>query len=164
MSENSPNADEIPLAIADDETIVRALLTPVHVKKGKVKKAAFRPRPGQSAISVMRQIMGDDSCKDKAVEIGAAAKPKNEYLGLLTIRTDAIRQKGSTVTDSRDEFLGHADLDHGFPQLPADEPAATPDELQKMDDRIDALIKASVFRADQSPEQSGWSGTPLKIP
>jgi hypothetical protein len=69
MSDQPLNDDQLPKEIANDETIVRAILTPWHYKNGKIKKQALKPQTGKSDLSVMRQRMGDDFCKDKAVEM-----------------------------------------------------------------------------------------------
>jgi hypothetical protein len=112
----------------------------------------------------MRQLMGDDFCKDKAVEIGKAS-PHQTYVGLLTIKAAGIREAGSSVTDSRDEWLGHADLDHGFPSIPQQEPGepGPAAEFARMTERCQALRKASLFHKDESPDVPGWAGPPLKI-
>lgn len=164
MSEQQPDDESLPVEIADDETIVRAILTPWYYKKGRLKRQAFKPPAGSSSLSVMRLLMGADFCKDKAVEIGAANR-NNEYCGLMTVRADAIRSTGSMVTDSRDppNFLGHADIDHGFALPGKDEPPATPEKLQRMDDRCDALLEHANFHSDPAPEEPGWAGDPLAI-
>jgi hypothetical protein len=105
--------------------------------------------------------MGDDFCKDKAVEI-ARRSPNQTYVGLLTIKAAAIRETGSDVRDSRSEFLGHADLDHGFPSAPANEPGSA-EAFARMTERCQALKKASIFREDERPGLSGWAGKTLKI-
>jgi hypothetical protein len=152
---------DLPVAIDDAETIVRAIVAPSHYRNGKVATAAFRPPVGRSAISVMRQLMGDNFCKDKAVEI-AKASPRQTYVGLLTITAASIREKGSYVIDSRDEWLGHAHLDHGFPSAPANEPGSA-EEFERMTARCQALRDASLFHVDEIPEVPGWGGPALKI-
>src|SRR5262245_7237964 len=152
---------DLPIAIDDAETIVRAIVAPSHYKKGKVATAAFRPPIGKSAISVMRQLMGDDFCKNKGAHI-AKESPNQTYIGLLTIKAAAIREVGSSVTDSREEWLGHADLDHGFSSMPAHEPGSAA-EFERMTERCQALKKASIFHKDKSPEVAGWAGPPLKL-
>jgi hypothetical protein len=157
MSDTRPDESEIPIDIADEETIVRAVKTPAHYKKNKLATAVFRPRAGETSISVMRQIMGDDFCKAKAVDIGG-----NQYVGLLTIKASAIRTIGSTVGDSREEYLGHADLDHGFPSAPANDPAGAED-FARMTERCQELKNASNFHLDPAPAAKGWAGSKLKI-
>jgi hypothetical protein len=46
----------LPTDIAEDETIVRAILCPAHVKEGstEVKHQAFRSRAGTDEVSVIR--------------------------------------------------------------------------------------------------------------
>jgi hypothetical protein len=153
---------DLPIAIDDVETIVRAIVAPSHYsKKGKVATAAFRPPVGKSAISVMRQLMGDNFCKDKAVEI-AKESPSQTYVGLLTIKAGVIRQVGSDVRDSREEWPGHADLDHGFLSAPPNEPASAA-EFERMTVRCQTLRDASLFHKDGTPEVGGWAGPPLNL-
>lgn len=160
MSSEDIEKLDLPISIADGETILRAIVAPSHLdKKGRVRAAAFRPPPGKSSISVMRQICGDDFCKAKGIEIGKASL--EGYRGLLAIKAVSIRQAGSTVTDSRDEWLGHADLDHGFVSE-RDEPA-TSEMFKKMTERCQALKSLSCYFADPGPEGKGWKGPPLKL-
>ncbi len=160
MSEQVVEEPGLPIEIDDAETIVRAVVSPAHYRKGKLATAVFRPRVGESSISVMRQLMGDDFCKAKGVEIGRRSNSQT-YVGLLTIKVDAIRATGSTVTDSRREWLGHADLDHGF-SVPADDPPTSQVFIQ-MTERCNELKNASVFHPDPAADQEGWSGPPLKM-
>ena len=164
MPDTPPDADQLPKEIADDETIVRGILTPWHYKRGKLKKQAFKPPAGSSELSVIRLLMGPDFCKNKATEI-AAANTNNKYSGLLAIRADAIRNTGSTVKDSRDppNFLGHADIDHGFKVPGKDEPPATPEDLQRLDDRLDELLKHANYHDDPEPLVPGWKGSAIKV-
>jgi hypothetical protein len=149
----------LPTTIEDSETIVRVVKAPAHFKNGKVATAVFRPRPGKSDISVMRQRMGDDFCKRKGVEI---SKPPTTYVGLMAIAAGSIRSVGScTVRDSRDVWPGHADLDHGFTSV-KDEPASKA-EFTRMTEACQALRKASTFHEDKEPTADTWTGQPLKL-
>ena len=79
---DAPSDPDAPLPedVADDETIVRGILTPWHYKGGKLRRQAFQPPKGSSELSVMRLLKGSDFCKDKAVEIASANrnnKPKS---------------------------------------------------------------------------------------
>ena len=150
-----PIMRELPPDIDDAERIVRAVKTPYHVKKGKLKPAAFRPQPGQSIISVMRQLMGDDFCKDKAVEIAKAS-----YVGLAVLAAYAIRAAGSEVHDAPNDFIGHAHIDHGFSSPLENEPPS-PQETERMNTRYRSLADASTLHIDHSPTAPGWTGPPL---
>jgi hypothetical protein len=161
MTGNEPDADQLPIQVDGSETIVRAVVSPAHYKKSAVQSAAFRPPVGKTDLSVIRQVMGDDFCKNKGVEIGAAS-PNQTYVGLLTIKASAVRAAGSEVNDSRAVFLGHADLDHGLVSPPRDEPP-TSLNLQAMAERCDALLKASTFHRDPERDQPNWKGSPLAI-
>jgi hypothetical protein len=148
---------EPSLDINDFEKIIRSIKTPYYwnPKKKVLKPAAFRPKAGLSVVSVIRHIMGDDFCKNKSVEIA-----KDSYIGLAVITARQIRILGSEVVDYREDFLGHAHVDHGFPALPPDEPQGSI-ENEKMQLRCKALADASTFFLDPDPKQFGWTGTPL---
>lgn len=169
MIDQQLDAASLPTTIEDSETIVRAVLAPAHFRNGKVATAVFRPPPGKSDVSVMRQRMGDvmqerlgdTFCKRKGVEIGKAAPPPTKYVGLLAITARSIRQVGSTVCDSRDVWLGHADLDHSFTSV-KDEPASKA-EFTRMTEVCQALRKASTFHEDKEPDAETWTGQPLKM-
>lgn len=163
MNEQPADGQDIPVPIDDSETIVRAVVANAHydVKKGKVRPSAFRPKAGETAISTMRQLMGDGFCKAKAVEI-AENSPGQTYIGLLAITAAQIRAEGSEIADSRSEWLGHADLDHGFPSPPPNEPASAA-EFQRMTERCQALLRAAVFQKDPIPESESWDGDQLVL-
>ncbi len=160
-------AHELPVEISNDEIIVRALLTPRHVKNGAARRQALKPRAIETAVSVIRQLMGTDFCKKKAQElaanIGPGMNPPNTYWGLLTLKAAEIRQAGAEVTDSREEYLGHADLDHCLPAVTQDDPVATAAQQKALHDRIDALLAVSKTQQDPSPLTEGWSAEPLEI-
>jgi hypothetical protein len=152
-------AAALPVEIHEAETIVRAVKTPHHVNPAvtRIRPSAFRPAAGHTVLSVMRQLMGDDFCKDKGVEICG-----NEYIGLAAITAAEIRRPGSLVVDYRHDFLGHAHIDHQLPAIQRDEPPPA-DVLQKLDDRCKKLAAAAVFHKDQAPTAPGWSGPALKL-
>jgi hypothetical protein len=145
--------------VADSETIVRALKTPAHfdLKKGKLKAAAFRPPVGKSVISVMRQLIGDDLCKDHSVHICGV-----HYLGLAALTAVTIRQTDSQVFDAPEDFYGHAHIDHGFPSPDPHEPALAV-ENERATLRYRFLAAASKYQVDPTPASKGWSGDSLKI-
>jgi hypothetical protein len=153
-------ASDLPVEILDTETIVRAVKSPHHVNKAatRVRPAAFRPQAGQSVLSVLRQPMGDDFCKDKGVEICGV-----EYVGLAAITAIEIRRPGSLVFDYREDFLGHAHIDHQLPPVQRDEPPPA-DVLAEYNKRCKILADATVFYKDSSPAVPGWAGPPLKLP
>jgi hypothetical protein len=149
---------EIAIEVDDAETIVRAIKTPHHInkRKGTLRPAAFLPRGGESRISVMRQLMGDDFCKSKGVEICGS-----EYMGLAVISAGTIRTIGSSVVDAREEWLGHAHVDHGLTNLR--KPELNEPHDPELTERCKQLAEASVFHVDQAPAEPGWAGPPLKL-
>lgn len=146
---------DIPVEVADEETVVRALRQ-VHLKKGKLRNSVFLAR-GVDEVSVMRHTyMKSDACKAKAKEIFGESQ-SNPYVGLAAITVGNVRQCGSEVTDSRDEFCGHAHISHGF-VVPADEP---PDPEFKI--RMQALTEKAVLLVDLEPGAKEWRGPQVEI-
>lgn len=147
---------DIPIAIEDCEVIARAIFYPRYVNNsGKLKGAAFRSPGGVDEVSVFRHTyMGSDECKDRARKM--EKKPDRTYRGLAALLAREIRMHGSDVVDSREIFLGHADIKHGFLPI-AGEPL--PPEMAA---RLDDLAKTARFYRDPSPDTSGWSGEEIK--
>lgn len=145
---------DIPIPVADSETVVRALFE-CHVRRGKLRDNVFRPRPGKDRVSVMRHTyLKSDACKAKAKEI--AKNPTNPYVGLAAISVGSVRSLGSDVTDSREEFCGHADITHGI-AVPADEPP---------DPRLNLRFREMTARArlvlDPDPDGQKWTGEQIE--
>lgn len=143
---------ELPVEIAPEEVIVRAIKTPFHVdlRKSRLKYQAFKPQAGRDDLSVMRKRqLGNDGCKDKAAEIGGAA-----YVGLAALLAQEIAGIGARVVDSREgQFLGHAHIEQGMP-APTSGAAAAPELLE----RWRALADAARFYRDGHPRTPGWHG------
>jgi hypothetical protein len=128
----------LPSQIDGRERIVRAIFYPLHVERnGKLKPAAFRSSKGIDEVSVMRRsYLGVHACHRRAQSLGTEEK---RYVGMATTSAAAIQSAGSTVSDSREEFIGHAHISRGI-VIPRDEPPEP--ELQKLLlDRIKAIIK-----------------------
>lgn len=155
---SSVRLPELPPHIADEEKIVRAVKTPHHVKNGKLKPAAYRPTVGETELSCMRQLIGDDVCKNKAVEICGGSE--NGYVGLSAVEARAVRAVGSEVIDKPEDFPGHAHMVHPFPAPSANNPAqAKENEAAVMHYR--AIANAAMFYEDPNPDALGWLGPPM---
>ncbi len=148
----------LPINIDDDEKIVRVVKSPHHLTKDKktfkviLKPAAFRSQAGTDDVSVIRQTYtGSDFCKAKAKVIAA-----NSYAGLAVISAEDIRATGSTVHDSRIEYLGHAHISHGAIVQP-DEPQTSELNL-RITERCRALCGAALYHADPEPLVEAWTG------
>lgn len=152
MNKAEPLDRGLPLEIAPDEIIVRAVKTPHHLdkKKKRLKAAAFRPRPERDDVSVMRKRhLGNDGCKNKAVEIAKAF-----YIGLAALRAEEIVEANASVVDSREgQFVGHAHIEQGT-SAPASGQTADPDLIE----RWKALADAARYYPDGEPQTLGWHG------
>jgi len=146
----------LPIEISDTENIVRVILSPHHIKKGKLKPAAFRSRANADEVSVIRQThVGSDFCKEKALLLHRPSI--SEYLGLAVIKASEVRKCGSTVEDSREVYCGHADIAHGVilePNEPADSQMS-----RFITERCRSLLTSTTYHADPNPSGSGWTGT-----
>lgn len=154
---------DIPIHIDDPEVIVRAIFEPYHEKKGKLKPAAFRSPPGKDEVSVIRQsYMGTQFCKRKAKEIEAEIRKQDQnkkYRGFAVLQASQIRSVKSEVIDSREQFLGHADIKHGV-ILERDEPLQSEAKMN-LDERLKTLVSLTNYFQDQNPDEENWSGNEL---
>lgn len=153
---------EIPISIADDENIVRAIIYPFHVNKAKTRltKNAFRSSKGVDEVSVIRQTYtGSDFCKTTGSELAARASVNAKYTGLAVLTPSQIRAAKSEVHDSRKEYLGHAHIAHGIVEPPY-EPLPAAQQLA-LDQKLETLRNTAVFHSDPNPEGDGWNGPVL---
>ncbi len=149
---------DIPVEIADEEKIVRAVKTPQHVhkKKPKLKPAAFRPPPERDDLSVMRKDhMGANACKAQAQSL--SKPPVSTYCGLAVIGASEVRGTKASLVDSREgQFCGHAHIEQGVP-APAPGESAPP----WLQEKYKMLSDAARFYVDPEPEREGWTGEDL---
>lgn len=146
---------DLPIEITGEEKIVRLIRTPSHIKKDKLAPTAFRSKAGTDDVSVIRQsYMGTDFCKSKGKEIMG-----DNYIGLAALLARDIRNTGSTIQDSRDEFCGHAHISHGV-ILPRDEPPNSEMNLF-ITERCRELVKVTSLYIDPNPLAAKWTGPEL---
>lgn len=151
---------EIPIDVASEEKIVRAIMDG-HLNKDrtKLKPRAFRSRAGADEVSVVRHMYkGSDFCKIKGREIATASR--NEYCGLAVLLASQIRDVGSQVHDSRDEFCGHAHISHGIVVPPENEPLS-PHQNMELDKKLEALRDCAIYHRDPNPAGDAWTGPEL---
>jgi hypothetical protein len=154
----------VPDLVADGEVVIRAVFYPHHLNKSgeKLKKNAFRSPPDKDEVSTIRRaFVSDQFCKDKALDIDLRGRcrgdEKKEFRGFAAISAKRIREFGSAIVDSREVFLCHADIRHGF-IVARNEPL--PSELN---DRLDRLKDAARFIPDPSPRAWRWAGGGLNV-
>jgi hypothetical protein len=154
---------EIPIDVADAEQLVRGICTPHHVSSaGKLKPAAFEAPAESDEVSVIRHdYVGIAECKMRAQALSQPEQGKR-YVGLAVTRAGIVRIYGADVVDSRAEFLGHADIRHGYTRSALEPPP--PEVLKVLKDRCKALAKAATFIRDPEPETGGWAGSELGLP
>lgn len=118
--------------------------------------------------------MGDDFCKDqgkKVVEGDAmSSDPEHQpasvvsasprFAGLFSVSSGHVRGCGSEVSDAREDFCGHAHIDHDLKMPPRGVPVP-PDVSEVLRERCKRIISGGVYYSDPTPDQSGWRGPPL---
>jgi hypothetical protein len=147
---------DIPVHVADEEQVVRAIFSNHLKNKSTLEKNVFYER--NDDLSVMRHThLGSDQCKKHALEV----KPRNPqitYKGFAVIGVKVVREVGSQVTDSRDgNYCGHASLSHGIALPPADDPLFAEQKLA-LDDRLRKLKTLARFVPDKDPSAEAWTG------
>jgi len=144
----------LPIDIVNDENIVRLIRTPQHINKNNMlKPSAFRSKVGTDDVSVIRHThMGTDFCKSKAKKIMTT-----DYVGLAVVSAGNIRDAGSKVRDSREEFCGHASIMHGVMILQSDEPPTSQDNLL-ITERCKRILEYTKYYPDPAPQLDCWTG------
>ena len=81
-------------------------------------------------------------------------KPPKLYVGLAFIPAGKVRELGSEAIDTRAEYIGHADICHGFPQQKGE---PLPPHLSKQrNERAKAMVRAANFVPDPNPRRPWW--------
>lgn len=147
------NPDRLPLDILDKERLARAIFSPYHIdKSGKLKKEAFKAPTGKRDVSVNRlRALDADACKARS----RAIRNPGSFKGFAVIVAEDIRACGSDIVDSRDLYLGHADIVH--PIVPKKGVPAPPEFNQ----RLKRMAQRSTYFADPRPDSDSWSGEAL---
>lgn len=119
--------------------------------------------------------MGDDFCKDQGKKVvegdAVSSEPEHQaapsaapaspsFAGLLSVPSGHIRGCGSAVADAREDFCGHAHIDHAVKMPPRGVPVP-PELLDVLRERCKRIIKGGVYYSDPTPDQPGWRGPPL---
>lgn len=148
---------DIPVEVADEEKVVRAIFS-CHLDKKNLRRTAFYEM--HDDVSVMRHShLGSDECKKRALEV----QPGNaaiRYKGFAVIGVRAVREVSSQVTDSRQVYCGHAHISHGIPVPPADDPLFAQQKFE-LDERLRKIKSLARFVPDPEPLQETWSGEAL---
>jgi len=149
---------EIPIEVADQEKIVRAIMSGHLNKDGtRLKPRAFQSRRGADEVSVIRHTYrGSDFCKAKGREV-AVQSSVHQYTGLAVLTAGQVKHAGSQVHDSREEYCGHAHISHGIIQPPPNEPLPARAAME-LDKKLAKLRDSAVYYPDPSPDVDGWSG------
>lgn len=153
----SDNVALLSEVILDSEPVARNIYYHPHVKSnGKLKWQAFDPTPGTDEVSVVRSAcMSPSECKKRAKLI--AVPPNKVYKGLAILRSEEIRNLGLQVTDSREEYYGHAHISIGVktqkrpPDVPRD-----PREVEHVKTVAGEILKITKYHPDPDIESEEW--------
>lgn len=142
--------DALPIDVADEERMARALFHPYHFNKaGKIRPSAFKAPSGRNDVSVNRlRALNADACKTRS----KAIRNPGDFKGFAVLSALSVRQSGSNVIDSRQIYLGHADIIHDVILTKGDPaPPAFNQRLKKMADSAD-------YFPDPNPASDDWMG------
>ena len=148
-----------PSEITDEEVIARGICSPYHVKRGKLKPAAYKPPHDSDEVSVMRTSwIGADACKHHAKNLEKPDQGKI-YKGLAILSALQIRESGARLVDTRNVFQGHADIRHDI--VPRRGEPLPPEQLKTLHDRAKALANRANYFPDPDPAAEPWTGPDL---
>jgi hypothetical protein len=160
--------DSLPTEVDDSETIVRVIKSPFHTTGSKkaLRKQAFHPPRGGKEVSVIRQMMTDDFCKNKAVEIieeerARGGSPQPAYQGLAAGSVGFVRGLDATVDDYPTDFIGHAHV--SLPEAAETEEPPSPQVLAALDQYYTQMVEHFCFYKDPAPDVQNWSGPSLFV-
>lgn len=145
--------------VDDSEVIIRAALSPYHVKKGVLHRNVFDAPPEKDEVSVSRHPFISYSFAKIYCKLLVQRKTKDNaklYKGLVVIQAKSVRVCGSNVVDSRAEYLGHGDVVHGIVKPPKGM-KMNPVDRKRLDDKLDGLLKAANYYEDQFPNDFLWT-------
>ena len=146
----------VPREVEDDELLIRAV-TNWHLDGKKLLPNLFI-NADDDEVSVSRHSWVEKSIakiyakvriQDRFLE-----RPKY-YKGLAFVTAKAVRDQTSKVLDSRSEYLGHADIVHGF-KSPSPGEAMDPKIKKALKDRAKLIAKATRYIADTKPKSILW--------
>ncbi|MCE7042012.1 hypothetical protein [Dyadobacter sp. CY312] len=149
---------QIPHTIADHETIVRIIFSPINVKflkdgSRQILPNAFRSPADIDEVSVIRLAYSTaDFCKNLG-KSNEKPSEKRRYFGLASITAEQVRSiQADIVSTPKRQNPAHADIKIGF--IPKKgEPLPTEYRI-----KIDELAKRATFYQDPNPESKVWEG------
>ncbi|MDR1649874.1 MAG: hypothetical protein LBR71_06395 [Synergistaceae bacterium] len=154
-----------PVAVADDEIILRSIDTRHLTKLGGKKTNIFMPPYGKAEISVMRYCyMPIEMCKKKGKTI--ALNAKQTFKGFAALKCSAARNASVDVKDSREYFLGHADIIYSSPRPPNAEPNRAPEDVRAVSEfltTVKRLVDACKLFLDADPASGDWQGEEIRL-
>jgi hypothetical protein len=148
----------VPRNIDDDELLIRAVTTYNKKSNSRLRGSLFKNADDEVSVSRRRWV---EPWLAKLIAKGRLqnfrCKPPNRYEGLAFISARTVRAHGSSVEDSRSEYIGHAHISHGIIRQPVGE--ALPVALKRQnDDRAQAIADSARFLVDPNPRGFRWSG------
>ena len=163
MLDKSGEHPTVPITIADDEIILRSVDSRHFYKDGRKKPNIFKPHYGKSEVSVMRFCyMPINDCKKKGKEIAA----KHEFKGFAALKCGTARKAKVEIQDSRELFLGHADIIYSNPRPPEVDPNRAPENtlaLMEFNEVARQLLEACKIFLDPDPMIEDWQGGEITL-
>jgi len=150
---------ELPLQVASNEYLERAVASGNVTAKGTLKWQALKLRDGEPGASIIRQVIGDNRVKVTARDV------KSRYCGLAESRAMELRDAGLGVVDRRrpGEYHGHAEIEFATYPMPLEpyEPLEASEGNLKDVNYYRSCLKLFTYFPDSDPHSDTWGGPPL---
>ncbi|MCL2146592.1 MAG: hypothetical protein FWH52_02175 [Synergistaceae bacterium] len=156
----------VPIVIADDEIILRSVDTRHFYKNKKIKPNIFKPPIGSCNVSVIRfHYVPVTECKRRGKEIASKVKDCC-FKGFVALKCAMIKEANVGIKDSREIFLGHADIIYSHPRPPEALPNCAPDDLEaviEFNEVTKKLLNACKLFLDTAPTSEDWQGDEIAL-
>jgi len=145
----------VPTQITGDEIVIR-VVTSWHLTAQGLSHELFKNRTDHVSVNRSPWIEPWLAKLLGRLRIENRSPPRpNLFTGLAFVVAADIRSHGSDVFDSRSEYLGHADIQHGFGVRQPGQ-ALPPQVSKRLNDRAKAIARAARYVADPKPGSCRW--------
>lgn len=147
----------IPRIVSDDEKLVRFILSPLHVKNGRLKGNAYNVGKGSDEISVTRlDYSSPEKCKVLAKDM---QNPKGSYCGFGLHYKHEVMECGAVDVRRAPNRNNPAHANIIACMVRPDDDNDLPAELLLLKDK---LVESCRFFMDSDPDNDKWTGLPLE--
>lgn len=173
LPQNSPSVQkpQKEIKIEDHEIIVRGILHPIFVTKGKLKENAFLPPPRleRKDVSTLRHNLTDTNfCKQHSKSLVIEGSTYKGFGVLISKSIAEVNHENQCTLKNGEQVTvsikATPDIEKGLPMhadilyshsLKEDEPNTIMRKMAKQ------IVKKAQFLVDPNPQSSTWEGTEI---